>query len=220
MLQLMTALAALAAAGRRATVSVDARADGTPFVHRWKRAFGSGHASLTLTQEWRQQFARAVTDLGLAGVRYHGMFDDDMGPVVGGDRHYNFSAITSTWDLLVAARVTPVVELSFMPAYIAGCSWHGHCAQTPLNCTGYWCMQCNGKGVGPVVNPTAPPCRELEFHYQGIKQPPAPGVGGSPDYRPWYDLVRAVAQHAVSRYGIKTVRSVHASRPCVVTAAW
>ena len=123
MLHFAAALAA-AAAGQSATVGVDARSGGAPFVHQWKRAFGSGHASLTLTPEWRRQFARAVADLGLAGVRYHGMYDDDMGPVVAGDGRYNFSAITHTWDILVAARVRPIVELSFMPAYVSRASNH------------------------------------------------------------------------------------------------
>lgn len=61
------------------------------------------------------------------GVRYHGMFDDDNGPVVTGfgDGKYNFSALDNTWDYLLSIGVRPIVELSFMPAFIANCSWYG-----------------------------------------------------------------------------------------------
>ena len=45
-----------------------------------------------------------VTDLGLGGVRYHGIFDDDMGPVVTGPpgrRVYNWTLIDQSWDYQV-----------------------------------------------------------------------------------------------------------------------
>ena len=40
---------------------------------------GSGHAALTVREDWQTHLKQAVRDLGLAGVRYHGIFDDDMG---------------------------------------------------------------------------------------------------------------------------------------------
>ena len=148
-------------------VGVDAAtSSGTTFDHRWKLSFGSGHASLTLRSDWREHLRQAVTDLGLSGVRYHGLFDDDMG-VITAPGVYNWSSIDSTWDFLLSLNVRPIVELSFMPAFVANCSWHGHCPADPVGCEGYWCTQCNGHGaVGPVVNPTAPACTRLEFHYQ------------------------------------------------------
>ena len=50
-----------------------------------------------------------------------------------------------------------------------------------------------------MVNPSAPACKSLEFHYQGIKQLPH-------DLGPWYELVRATVAHAVERYGLAEVR--------------
>jgi len=186
------------------TVTVDNTAEQAPapFPHKWVRSFGSGHASLTLRSDWRAHIKQARQELGLAGVRYHGIFDDDMGPVVtvepGTGKHlYNFTSLDSTWDFLLSLGVRPIVELSFMPAFLANCSWHGHCPEDPLDCQGYWCTQCNGHGVGPVVNPTAPPCKSLEFHYQGIKQVPV-----NRDYSGWYELVKATITHAVDRYGL------------------
>lgn len=184
------------------TVSIDTTAAPAPFEHRWKRSFGSGHSSLTLRPDWRQHYKHARTQLGLSGVRYHGLFDDDMGPVVPAPGQYNFSLVDSTWDFLIAQGTHPVVELSFMPAFIANCTWHGHCKQDKIGCEGYWCTQCSGHGVGPIVNKEAPQqCHALEFWYQGIKQVPYQN-----DYSRWHDLVRTTAQHAVDRYGLDEVQ--------------
>ena len=51
----------------------------TPLPHTWKRSFGSGHAALGLRSDWLAQLKQARDDLGLQGVRQHGLFDDDMG---------------------------------------------------------------------------------------------------------------------------------------------
>jgi xylan 1,4-beta-xylosidase len=194
----------IAATHRHVDVTVDAFST-TAFEHKWKRSFGSGHASLTLRSDWRRHLKRAAQELGLEGVRYHGLFDDDMGPVVtveGGITRYNFTALDSTWDFLLSSGVRPIVELSFMPAFVANCAWHGHCQENARNCTGYWCTQCNGHGVGPIVNPGAPAnCSNLEFHYQGIKQVPF-----GRDYAPWIALVTATVQHTVERYGLAEVQ--------------
>ena len=77
-------------------VAVDASGGGEPLAHKWKRSFGSGHASLTLRDDWRAQAAQAAEELGMGGVRFHGMFGDDMGPVVTAPGVYNFTQIDST----------------------------------------------------------------------------------------------------------------------------
>lgn len=69
-----------------ATVTVDLQGTLTPFPHTWKRIFGAGHAALGLRADFQSQLRRAVRELGLGGVRQHGLFDDDMGPVVVGPR--------------------------------------------------------------------------------------------------------------------------------------
>lgn len=195
--------AAIAAAVDPVPVSVvvDATSAGVPFAHKWKRSFGSGHASLTLRPDWRSHLVKASTQLGLSGVRYHGIFDDDMA-VVPAPGVYNFTLVDDTGDFLLKNGVRPIVELSFMPAFVANCTWHGHCKQDAVGCTGYWCTQCNGHGVGPVVNPKAPSnCSSLEFWYQGVKQLPYNGEFGR-----WHDLVRATVAHAVKRYGLTEVQ--------------
>ena len=95
-------------------MGVDATGDGSPFEHKWKRSFGSGHSALTLRDDWRSQLTQATQELGLQGVRYHGLFDDDMGPVVelssSGDYVYNWTLIDSTWDFLKSRGVSPPVS--------------------------------------------------------------------------------------------------------------
>jgi hypothetical protein len=112
----------------------------------------------------------------MGGVRFHGMFGDDMEPVVTAPGVYNFTQIDSTWDFLHGNQIQPVVALSFMPTVLANCSWHGHFVQNPVGCHGYSCWRGDCKIVGetpgrsrPSSNPSAPARRAKEFHYQGIK---------------------------------------------------
>ena len=64
----------------------------TSFSHYWKRSFGSGHATLTLRKDWRGQLKQAINDLGLQGIRHHGILDDDMRVVIA-PRKYNFRPV-------------------------------------------------------------------------------------------------------------------------------
>jgi hypothetical protein len=48
----------------------------------WQASVGSGHAALGLRKDWQEQLKAVHDDLGIDGVRFHGSFDDDMGPVV------------------------------------------------------------------------------------------------------------------------------------------
>lgn len=129
-------------------VDVDATASGTPFPPYWKRSFGSGHAALTLRTDWQGHLKQAVSALGLQGVRYHGIFDDDMGPVVTSYRTYDFSKIGASWDYQLSLGLRPIVELSFMPAVLANCTTR----------TGF--------------NPGHLPCSSTVMSYRGIAMPP------------------------------------------------
>ena len=73
----------------KATVRVDLGGAQTPLPHSWKRIFGSGHAALGLREDYQLQLKQARDELGLEGVRAHGTFDDDMGPVVTAHRTYS-----------------------------------------------------------------------------------------------------------------------------------
>ena len=161
-------------------VEVDATAT-SPFDNVfWKRSFGSGHAKLTNRADWQSHLAQAVTDLGLLGVRYHGLFNDDMG-VVQAHRTYNWTKADAAWDYQVKQGVTPIVELSFMPAVLANCTW----------------VPPSG---GAAVNPGHDACRHTTMKYRGIIQAPAV-------WDDWRHLVGALASHLVERYTLAAVRT-------------
>jgi xylan 1,4-beta-xylosidase len=99
---------------------------------------------------------------------------------------YNFSRISESWDYQVKLGVKPVVELSFMPAYLANCTWHGY-----------------DSGSSPafpkIVNPGGNGSCKTGNFYEGANQLPQ-------KWEDWYDLVFALASHAVERYGIEVVK--------------
>ena len=172
--------------GNSATISIDASTTGQEFNHVWKRSFGSGHAALGLRKDWQAQLARAANELGLQGVRQHGLLDDDVGIVVG-HRQYNWTNVDILWDAIRATNSSPIVELSFMPSLLANCSWDG-------DHDSGWIP-----GSHNITRPGTSKCSQ-SMHYGGVTMPPAV-------WDDWYHLVRAVVEHAVSRYGVDEVRN-------------
>ena len=160
------------------SVVVNTSAPITAFPPYWKRSFGSGHAALTLRPDWQQHLRWAHEQLGLRGVRYHGIFDDDMGVVVA-PRTYNFSRVLASWDFQLSLGLVPIVELSFMPAILANCTW-------------------TRKNSNITVNPGHSPCRGM-MAYNGVIMTPT-------DWDDWYHLVHALVQTATERYGSDEVR--------------
>ena len=62
--------------------TADLRAQGRPLHQPWQWCVGSGHATLALRADWQAQLAQARRDLGFKHVRFHGIFDDDMGTLI------------------------------------------------------------------------------------------------------------------------------------------
>ena len=120
-------------------------------------------------------------------MRLHGLLDDDMNVVTrnpAGSLVFNFSSVDQLWDSVRAAGARPIVELSFMPQALASCSWNG--AVDP------WTGAQNTSQALGLKN-----CSET-MHYGGITQQPT-------DWAEWYATVRALAAHAVERYGLEEV---------------
>jgi xylan 1,4-beta-xylosidase len=104
------------------TIVVDAKASGHPFPHFWEEMFGSGRATLSLRDNYRidMRAVKQITDFTY--MRFHGIFDDDVGIYNEDDRgkpFYNFSYVDQIYDGLLAAGVRPFVEVSFMPYKLA-----------------------------------------------------------------------------------------------------
>jgi len=111
-------LVAIAAAAADIQFQADVSSAGVPFVPLLQRCFGSGHAELTLRQDWRQQLIAVKRDINPEFVRFHGLLDDDMS-VVFGVGTYGFANVFNIFDFLVSIKMRPIVELSFMPEALA-----------------------------------------------------------------------------------------------------
>lgn len=125
-LALATCAAALLVAGgaqaatppARTVLRIDASAQGTAFPHFWEQMFGSGRASLALRDDYRKDLAAVHDATGFSYIRFHGIFDRDVGVVQRGPDgriSYNFSYVDQIYDGLLERGVKPFVELGFMP---------------------------------------------------------------------------------------------------------
>lgn len=97
------------------TIDAAAAPEQTGLTKFWQASVGSGHARLGLRDDWRRQLWAVHEDTGIHGVRFHGSFDDDMGPVVTrgnqGQLKYNFTLLDQLYDGILAAGVRPIVEV-------------------------------------------------------------------------------------------------------------
>jgi xylan 1,4-beta-xylosidase len=97
--------------------TIDTQAAARPFPHFWEQMFGSGRAILSLRDDYRSDLRTVRDATGLQYVRFHGIFDDEVGVYDKGA--YNFSYVDQIYDGLLANNVRPFVELSFMPKDLA-----------------------------------------------------------------------------------------------------
>ena len=83
--------------------------------------FGSGRAILSLRDGYRQDLRTVKQATGFEYIRFHAIFDDDVGLYDEVDGHpvYNFSYVDQIYDGLLENGVRPFVELSFMPRKLA-----------------------------------------------------------------------------------------------------
>ena len=159
-------------------VRIDAAAPTSPFPHFWEQTFGSGRAILSLRQSYRDDLRSVKAATGFKAVRFHGIFNDDVGlfdpnaeykdpglaaSKVAQESPYNFSYIDQIYDGILDLGVKPYVELSFMPKKMAS-------------------------------DPTA--LHPFWYH---------PNVSPPKDYAEWDAMIGAFAAHIIQRYGIEEV---------------
>ncbi len=103
-------------------VIVDAAAPTHPFPHFWEHMFGSGRASLSMRDSYRQDLRQVKQITDVQYIRFHAIFLDEMGVYdedSAGKPVYNFSYVDQAYDGLLQNGVRPFVELSFMPKKLA-----------------------------------------------------------------------------------------------------
>jgi xylan 1,4-beta-xylosidase len=99
-------------------VEIDAHAASHPLPHFWERMFGSGRAILSLRDDYRHDLRETKRITDFEYIRFHAIFHDEVGVYdedAGGKPVYNFSYVDQIYDGLLANKVRPLVELSFMP---------------------------------------------------------------------------------------------------------
>jgi xylan 1,4-beta-xylosidase len=103
-------------------IVIDAGATATPFPHFWEQMFGSGRASLSLRESYRNDLREVRRATDFRYVRFHAIFHDEVGVYIqdeNGQPVYNFSYVDQIYDGLLADGARPFVELSFMPNALA-----------------------------------------------------------------------------------------------------
>jgi len=95
----------------------------TPFPHFWEHMFGSCHAPVTLSEDWRKDLRGLREIIDVQYVRFHGIFGREIGLCggvdAGGELTLNFTRVDLVYDGLLDIGVRPFVELSFMPEELA-----------------------------------------------------------------------------------------------------
>jgi xylan 1,4-beta-xylosidase len=104
-------------------IIVNPQRTATPFPHFWEHMFGSCHAPVTLSEDWRRDLRALREIIDVRYVRFHGIFGQEIGIYGGvdaaGDLALNFTRVDLVYDGLLDIGVRPFVELSFMPEELA-----------------------------------------------------------------------------------------------------
>ncbi|KJD33773.1 glycoside hydrolase [Tamlana sedimentorum] len=100
---------------------MDVNQQGVTFEHYWSKVVGAGRANEALRAGWLEQMQQVQENCGFQYVRFHGLFHDDMFPVIieKGKTVYNWQYIDDVFDRLLDLNVKPFVELAFLPSSMA-----------------------------------------------------------------------------------------------------
>src|SRR5512135_795292 len=102
-------------------VASDVRATAGPLNRMYNFCVGAGRANEALRADWQRQLRRVHAECGFRYIRFHGLFDDDMG-VYSEDKGgavYNWQYVDEVFDFLESIGMKPFVELGFMPTTLA-----------------------------------------------------------------------------------------------------
>lgn len=114
--------ASLAAQSAPREISADLSVVEGPHSSVPLRCIGAGRANEGLRADWQQQLATVQREIGFDYIRMHGLLHDDMGVYsedAKGNPQYNFQYVDALYDALLAMKIKPFVELTFMPSRLA-----------------------------------------------------------------------------------------------------
>ncbi len=91
-----------------------------PYHKHWEFCVGSCHAATALREDFRKQLEQTHRQLGFRYLRFHGLFNDDMGvlrkSIFSDEYVLSFTNIDSIYDFLLSIGMKPFVEIGFMPS--------------------------------------------------------------------------------------------------------
>jgi xylan 1,4-beta-xylosidase len=115
----LDALAQAASLGNSRTVRIHTQTDDGKLPHAWEECVGSDRAVVAMRKQWLDDLELAKTATGIKSVRFHGLFNDEMGVWPGGAKQPNFLYVDMVFDAMLERGLKPLVELSFMPGALA-----------------------------------------------------------------------------------------------------
>jgi xylan 1,4-beta-xylosidase len=103
-------------------ISADWRNVKGPTSELFHECIGAGRAAEGLRAEWQQQLEMCQDEISFKQIRFHGLLCDDMGVYAetkNGQPEHNWQYIDQLYDALLAMKIRPFVEISFMPSALA-----------------------------------------------------------------------------------------------------
>jgi xylan 1,4-beta-xylosidase len=86
--------------------------------HVWEECVGSDRAIVAMRAQWLSDLELVKKTTGAKSVRFHGLFNDEMG-VWSTGKEPNFLYVDTVFDGMLDRGIKPFVELSFMPGKLA-----------------------------------------------------------------------------------------------------
>src|ERR1700722_5779543 len=81
-------------------ISIQTRATKGPLPHVWEECVGSDRAAVALRDQWLTDLELVKKATGMKSVRFHGLFDDEMGVWPGG-KAPNFLYVDMVFDAML-----------------------------------------------------------------------------------------------------------------------
>lgn len=100
-------------------ISVNTSVTKGALPHIWEKCVGSDRAVVALREQWLSDLVQVRETAGMKSVRFHGLFNDEMGVWPSGSKQPNFLYVDMVFDAMLARGIKPLVELSFMPGALA-----------------------------------------------------------------------------------------------------
>ena len=107
------------ASAQDGVLEVQTHATKGPLPHVWEECAGSDRAVVGMRAQWQQDLELVKKTVGIKSVRFHGLFNDEMGVWSSASQKPNFLYIDMVFDAMLERGVRPYVELSFMPRALA-----------------------------------------------------------------------------------------------------